>query len=264
MKISPWVWLVVGVCVAVIALSYSLFQHVLPNQAQAKKFTEWGEKLAAEEAKMPQAKKRLEDAKQLVADTSDEWQRVIAARTPPQSVSEGGINLQVNRYQLTVHSLYFRDSMQRAVNRQIKSGGVLVVSGPRVPNPPETPDEIMPTYYNYPTTKFPVVIFDLGTVTVRGTWDQISENVRSWSRMPNYLAVADGLQITGTSPNLTATYNLSMVAFIRGKKLAPEVGAGAALASNPAGGGFGGGVPGGVPAGIPGPAGGRPSLDVGR
>ncbi len=252
MKISPWVWLVVGISVAVIALSFSLFQHVLPNQEQAKKFTEWGEKLAAEEAKMPQAKKRLEDAKALVAETSDEWQRVIAARTPPQSVSGGGINLQVNRYQLTVDSLYFRDSVQRAVNRQIKSGGVLVISGPRVENPPETPEEIMPTYFNYPTTKFPVSIFDLGTVTVRGTWDQISENVRSWTRMPNYLAVADGLQVTGTSPNLTATYNLSIVAFIRGKKLAPEVGAGAAaLASNQ-------GAPAGVP-GLPGPVG-RPSL----
>ena len=52
--------------------------------------------------------------------------------------------------------------------------------------------------------------------------------------MPNYLAVADGLQITGTTPTMTGRYNLSIVAYIRGDKIAPPV---------PEGGASGGGAP---------------------
>lgn len=63
--------------------------------------------------------------------------------------------------------------------------------------------------------------------------------------MPNFLAVADGLQITGTSPVLTGTYNLTMVAFIRGDRVFPRVPDGVAA---PAGGAPG---PGGAP-GAPG------------
>ena len=44
---------------------------------------------------------------------------------------------------------------------------------------------------------------------------QIMANVRAYKSMPRYLAVADGLAISGTSPNLTGTYNLSIVGFIR-------------------------------------------------
>lgn len=241
--------MVMGLAVAIIALSYAWFQHMGPNFAQAGKYVEWSEKLQAEEAKMPQAKKRVEDAKVLVQETSDKWQAVVNRRTPSTDVGSGGINLAVNRYQLTVDARKFRDSVQRAVNSQLKSGGVLVISGPRVPDAPETPEEVMPTYFNFPTTAFPVAIFDLGSVTVRGSWNQISENIRSWSRMPNYLAVADGLQISGTSPVLTATYNVTVVAYVRGKAISPEVQA--VAASTP-----GAGVP-GVPQGVPGPVPGR-------
>jgi hypothetical protein len=54
--------------------------------------------------------------------------------------------------------------------------------------------------------------------------------------MPNYLAVADGLQITGTTPTMTGRYNLTVVAYIRGDKIAPPV---------PEGGAAPGGVQGG-------------------
>lgn len=112
----------------------------------------------------------------------------------------------------------------------------------------------MAGYFNYPAMGHPVAVFNLGTITVRGTFSQISDNIRSWTNMPNYLAVADGLQITGTSPVMTGTYNLTVVAFVRGKKIAPAVpegsGGGAGGTSQAGGGGAGAGGGGrGGPAG---------------
>ena len=82
--------------------------------------------------------------------------------------------------------------------------------------------------------------------------------------MPNYLAVADGLRLDGTSPNLTGTYNLTIVGFMRTKSLAPDVPEGAAVASTGmqgmGGTGMSGIPPSGMPAGIGtrGGPGGRP------
>lgn len=209
--------------VAVIALSYGLFQSFIPNNRDAAVYKAWGEKLDAEGAKMGQAVKRVENAKALVKETSDKWQLTVASKTPPASVAAGGIDVSVNPYNLTVDSQTFRNNVQRAVNYQLKKGGVVVLQGPTVPAPTDDPETILSSYYNYPGTSYPVAIFDLGQVSVRGTFSQISENIRSWSRMPNYLGVADGLVITGTAPNLTATYNVTLVAFVRGKKIGSPV-----------------------------------------
>jgi len=56
------------------------------------------------------------------------------------------------------------------------------------------------------------------------------------------LAVADGLNLTGTAPILTGTYNLSVVGYIRSNIVYPGVKEGAPT-TMPAGGG-GGGAPG--------------------
>lgn len=251
MKLAPWTILLLGVMVAVIALSYGLSQHFLPNTENARRYVEWGRQLDAEAAKMPRAQERVENAKAKVKEISDNWQRTVARRTPPQSVAAGGINLAVDRYALTVDARRFRNMTQMAVNRQLRSGGVTVIQGPFVPEPTDDPNVILSSYFNYPPTEFPVAVFDLGQVTVRGTFEQIADNIRSWSRMPGYLAVADGLAIQGTSPELTATYNVTVVAFIRGKQISPPIApAGAPGAPGvpgvPGAPGFPGGVPGGM------------------
>lgn len=248
MKLSGATYFVIGLAIALIAIGYALFQSFLPNMAQAGMYTAWGEQLQTEANKQSQATKRVENAKKLVEEKSNEWQQVVATKTPPADVAQGGINLAANQYQLTIDVRKFRDSVQRAVNAQVKKGGVLVVSGPRVEDPPEEAGQVLPVYFNFPTTPYPVAIFDLGTVTVRGTWDQIQANVKAWSNMPNYLAVADGLALTGTSPNLTATYNVTVVAFARGKKVAPDI---AAVTTAAAGTGLPGAAGAGAPAGIP-------------
>lgn len=248
MKLSPIAIFLLGLMVAVIAVSYGLFQHFLPNSRDADTYAAWGEKLDAEGAKMPAAIKRVENAKEQVEEISDKWQMTVARKTPSSSVAAGGINVAVNPYDLTVDARTFRNNAQRAINSQVKSGGVTVVQGPSVPLPPDDPETIMSSYFNYPGSEFPVAIWDLGQVTVTGSFSQISENIRAWSRMPNYLAVADGLVITGTAPNLTATYNVTVVAYVRGKKIgAPIENARAQAVGTPA--------PGGAPA-----AGGIPAL----
>jgi hypothetical protein len=242
MKLSPWTIIILGIAVAVIALSFATFWYVIPNNTDRDTYIKYGADLKAQADLMPRAQQRVETAIKMVNEKAAEWQRVVARRTPPGNVAQGGINLAINRWQLVVDARKFRNNIQRAVNRQLRKGGVLVINGPQVPFPGESASTIMEGYFNYPAIAFPVCMFDLGTVTIQGTFDQIATNVQSWSYMPNYLAVVDGLRITGTSPNLTATYTLSLVAYIRGTEVAPPVPEGGAQAVGGGGGapGFGG------------------------
>lgn len=233
MKLSPLTIFIIGLSVVIAALGVSLSIY-LPNVEEARYQNELADKLTIEANKQPQADKKVQTAIEDVTKMAEEWQRVVAVKTPPASLPEG-INLAVNRWQLTTDSVQFRNSIQRAVNRQVKRGGVTVVQAPSIPAPPTSATQIV-EYYNYPAIRFPVLVFDLGTITVRGSYSQIIENVRAWKNMPNYLAVTDGLQITGTTPTMTGTYNLSIVAYIRGDKVAPPVpegtGGGASAAGN--------------------------------
>lgn len=220
MKLSPLTIYVIGICIAFAAImvSYSIYQ---PNMVEAKSYNDHANAYIDEANKQAQANKKVERAIEEVNKMATEWQQVVAVKTPPSSLPNG-INLNVNRWQLTNDAPIFRNSMQRAVNRQLRQGGVTVVAAPSIPAPPANASQIV-EYYNYPAIKFPVLIFDLGQVTVRGTYSQIMANVRAWSNMPNYLAVVDGLQLTGTTPTMTGRYNLSLVAYIRGDKIAPPV-----------------------------------------
>ncbi|HRF61225.1 MAG TPA: hypothetical protein PLH94_15080 [Fimbriimonadaceae bacterium] len=245
MKLSSLTIFLIGLSISLIILAAGLFGFFgaegtgfLPNRAEIAMQKEYIQQLKDEANKMPQALRRVEKAKALVEEVGANWQQVVATNTPPP----GMIDLDVPAWQLTKDARGFRNNVQRAVNAQVKVGGVTVISGPFVPFTSESATSIVANDFNYPALGFPVAIWDFGTVTVRGTFEQISANVSGWKDMPNFLAVADGLQITGTSPMLTATYNLSMVAFIRGNQIFPPV---------PEGAGGGGTAPGG--GGMPGP-----------
>lgn len=248
MKLSPLTIYVVGICIVFAAAMVSL-SIFLPNISEAKNYNEHANAYIREANKQAQAKRKVEHAVAAVTKMGEEWQQIVAVKTPPNHLPNG-INLAVNRWQLTVDSVQFRNSIQRAVNAQMKRGGVTVVAGPTIPAPPATAAQIV-EYYNYPAIRFPVLIFDLGQVTVRGSMSQIMQNVRSWTTMPNYLAVADGLQLTGTTPNLTGRYNLTVVAYIRGDKISPAVpegtGGTATGLGTPANAGTGPGPSGGTP-----------------
>lgn len=252
MKLSPWVIYLIGAAVALIALSYGGFHQWMPNMAEKDMYATRVEELNTVIRQEPQAKKRVEDAKALVETEAAKWRAVVARRTPKTTVEQGGINLAVNPWQLTVDVQSYRNNIQRAVNRQVRAGGVLVVQGPTVPTVPITTpaNRILADYFNYTAYGFPVVVFDLGQVTVEGSYEQIKANVKAWSSMPNYLATTSGLSLNGTGRRLTGTYSVSIVGFIRGTEVFPQVPEGTAAANT--GGGTGG------PAGAGGPGGGFP------
>lgn len=223
MKLSPATIYIFGLAVFVIFFSFGLFWHYMPNMAEANLWEENYKSLEIAANQQKAAEKRVQDAKDLVNAKAATWNAVVAKRTPPPALARGGINLSVNTWQLSVDTQRYRNNVQRAVNAQLRRGGVTVVNGPLVPGPDVNApaNSLLATYFNFPAYPFPVVIYDLGPVTVQGRYEQIMANVRAYRTMPNYLAVADGLRIDGTSPNLTGTYNLSIVGFIRAKQVFP-------------------------------------------
>lgn len=220
-KVSALSIILIGFTVGAIALAFSWFHKYAPQMQEADYQNIYADQLETEGAKLRQAEQRRQNAIDRVVQIAQDWQAVVEQRTPPPTLEDGGINLAVHPWQLTVDSRRFWQNMQRDVNRQMRRGGVTVISGPTLPAPPESADAILQAYYNYPTVEFPVVIFNLGQVTVKGSYEQITDHVRAWADFPNYLAVTDGLSISGTGRTLTGTYSLSMVAYIRASAITP-------------------------------------------
>lgn len=236
MKLGALPILCIGGAVGAICWGWGYFRFWMPNLDTANKASEAAAKWEAEAGDYPRAYKNYELASQLIMDEQKKWQEVVAVKTPPDSLAAGGINLDVNAWQLVNDTFVFRNSIQRAVNRQLKVGGVKAV-GPAVELPPVEASRIMADFYNYPAVPFPIVMWNLGQVQVRGTYEQIMANARAWKDMPNYLAMSDGLQIQGTGNILTGSYNVVLVGFLQGDKIHPLVPEGA----NPGGGAPGGG-----------------------
>lgn len=261
MKISPLPIYLTGLFSTLAVVSFGYFQFYMPNMKEVDLNNDTLTALQTEAGKLPQAKKRVADAVDKVNKATAAWQKIVSTRTPPSNVAQGGIDLSKDAWHLAIDIKTYRNNVQRLVNKQMLAGGVKVVTGPYVPGVAETEQasSLLASYFHFPEYPYPVVIYDLGQVTVQGTYKQITDHVRSWSRLPRYLALADGLSITGTSPNLTGTYNLQVLGYIRGKNIAPPVKE--AAASGGAGGGFGGGGfggggfggPGGPPPGFGGP-----------
>jgi len=261
MKLGRFAILMIGIMVFIATTSWGYFYCYIPNKKETGMMIDNKALNDAEAAKMPKAKARYVTATKMIDAKAAIWKAIIETRTPSTQLKDGGIDLSVTPWQLAVDTPKYRDSVQRAVNTQVKKGGIKVISSPLVQrldaNMPV--NQILSAFYNYPAMKFPIVIFDFGTITVTGTYKQILDNVRAYKSMPNYLAVTDGLRIDGTSPTLTATYNLTVVGYLRTKKIAPDVPEGApAAGAAGAAGGFGGGRPGmGGPGGGAGPTLGR-------
>lgn len=245
------IWLIF-ISFSLIILSAAVFRYWMPNQEIAQNKVAVHNSYVTEVNKLKQAVKKKEQAASDIRLAQAGWLPYVETKTPPSTLAQGGININVNQYQLLLDSKKFRDSVQIALNNQLKKGGVKVLSGPRVPGvtDQDAPNGVLASYYNYPSAPFPVVIYDLGQVSVEGTYEQILANVREWSNMPNYLAVAHNLALSGTAPTLTATYDLTLVGYIRYDGIygtVPDGGGAAAPA---------GGAPGGLPPG----AGGRPGV----
>ena len=129
-----------------------------------------------------------------------------------------------------------------ALERQFKSGGVTTSTNVTLPAPPISPNDV---------TAAPLVI-PLGPVTVGGDFRRILTNFYNWQYF-NRLVLVDGLNLTGNSPYMQATYSATVYIFPQNDdKLPapiPKAGGGAAAAGT---------TPGGFPGSAPGGYSGRP------
>jgi hypothetical protein len=254
MKLSGWTIVIIGLCLGLSAVAFALFQVYLPIEEAAAMNETYKISLREQAGKQKSAERRVQLAMDMVTAAARDWNTIVAQKTPSESLANGGINIFRNPYQLVVDTAKYRNNAQRAFNAQLHAGGVKVVgTAPEIPQPSDNEKDILAAYYNYPAFSFPVVLWELGSVTVSGTYQQITRNVRAWSRMPRYLAVVDGLRITGTSPNLTGTYNVTLVGFIHANKVFPND---ARVAGGGSGTGGQGGAAPGVGTGGTGPGGG--------
>lgn len=234
MKLSGWVWIVLGLCLGLSALAFVFIQIYMPYEQAVGYNNTYRDQLTAQANKQRAAEQRVQTAMDLVNQKAQEWNAVVLTKTPPSSLASGGINFNVNAYQLAVDAVKYRNNVQRAVNYQSKRGGVKVISLPSVPEPPEDPAELVANYFNYQNFGFPVVYYELSPIVVEGTYEQIKANVKAWSSMPRYLAVADGLTIAGTSPKLTGTYNVVILGYLQGSQMHPAPLTGTGAVNTPA------------------------------
>lgn len=209
-KLSGWVFLVAGIFMGLAIVSYGFFQFYVPDSTEAEMINVYAGNLQKEADKIPATERRIENAVARVEEMADIWRETSSRKS---ANGNGFIDLTQNPLSLTVSAPAYRNKVQTAVNRQVKVGGVTVINGPFVQRPSNDAQSLMNSYFNYSRLPFPVVLFELGTVTIQGTFAQIARNVQAWSDMPDYFAVVDGLAITGTSPQLTATYNVAIVGF---------------------------------------------------
>src|SRR5471030_3275431 len=161
MKLGRFAILMIGIMIFVSASAWGYFLYYMPNMKEVGMLNDNKTANDAEAAKMPQAKKRVEKAKQMIDVKAAAWQKYVETRTPGMSLKEHGVDLSVNPWQLAVDTPKFRNDIQRAVNEQVKKGGVKVLTSPLVqrldPNLPV--NQILSTFYNYPALKFPVLVF---------------------------------------------------------------------------------------------------------
>lgn len=213
-RLSPLTFAIVGFVLVAMIFSGFFFLKIKPEREEIGYYAEKSLELEGiiSQDSRSRAVERVRNAMQKVRDAEVAWKQVTTWRTP----SAGTFNMTPNRWQLVVNTRRWHGRAESDLNRWVRRNGVALVSPPRllVPYPTDQPNDLVQYYFNYPALPFPVAIWDLGTVTVQGTWAQIMQNVRSWSTIPGYIASVRGLSITGTGSRLQGTYGLTVVVYV--------------------------------------------------
>lgn len=267
-KLSALSFVVIGVVLMLMIVTGFYFLKIQKDLAEVNMLAEKSEELNGIISKPTQdaAVERVREAMNMVRDAEVQWKQITTWRTP----SVGTLNMTPNRWQLVVNTRRWHGKAENDINRWARRGGVTVVNPARilVPYPTDQPNELVQFYFNFPALPFPVAIWDLGTVTVQGTFDQIMQNVRSWSLIPGYIVSVRGLSVAGTGSRLLGTYALTAVVYVNTPYVSggpaegggvPQIGGGEAgntqsdgTMGRPGAGGFAGGP---APIGGPGVAG---------
>jgi hypothetical protein len=224
-KLSALTYIVVAAVLIAVTWAGFWLQKIGPDSTEIGYWQEQNEKLDTiiSPASQKRAQNRVREALQKKYEAELNWKRVVEARTPPESQ----INMIPHRWQVVVDARRWHGRVERDVNAWFRKTNVrlidpLVVT---VPYPTDRPNELIQYYFNYPAFPFPICIWDLGVITVEGSYERIMAHIRSWSRMPNYIASVRGLSLTGTGNSLRGTYGLTLLAYVNTKEVSGGPGA---------------------------------------
>jgi hypothetical protein len=235
-----------GIVVSILIAVGFYFLMIKPDSAALDLQNQRNEELQAVVDSRSRAQERVDTANEEQRKVMREWARYIARKSPPKST----INLDQDRWRLTTQFRTFRTKLSDDLASFMRKSGVEVLAPPTVPDFGDNPNKLVTDYFHYGTLKFPCAVLSCGTVSVRGTFERILRHVERWNDLPNYIALADGLTLQGTSPNLIGTYNLLVIVYPRGEHINADAvpwitGAGeaAGMGAMPGVGGMPGGAP---------------------
>lgn len=255
-KITTWQVWIIGVVLALIAgliIYFMMWKPGFERKAAADTRYDTAHAVVIQE---PQFKRELADAKKKVAEAKSKWgvyERRYMPRIDISDLITGMQQLWIEQIKVLgpkVEKFLRDDKTVRVVQAQVQ-----------LPPPPTDPNAVNQKVFEY----------NLGNVTVVGTFRNILNHVTRWNKFDR-LVLADGLTLSGNSPNLSGTYNIRCFIMTQGTDnpgvAVPTAGGGAAGGFGGAGGpgaagGFLGRPGGGPPTGFSGPGGGYPPPGVG-
>lgn len=214
-KLSPITFVVTGLILIAVIWAGFWWLSIGPGKTEIGFWEEQNEKLdkIISPASQKKAQERVLDALETVQRAEIEWKQVADTKTP----SAGRMSLITQRWQTVVNARRWHATVEQDLRRWIARNGVRVIAppgGPFVPYPTSQPNDLIAYYFNYPALPFPVAIWDLGQVTVQGTYTQVINNVRSWNKIPGYIASVRGVSLEGTGNTIRATYGLTVLAYV--------------------------------------------------
>ena len=222
-KITQVQVIIITVVLAVIAAAIIFFTLIKPTQ---EAYAAADAKFVAAEAianKLGDAKKDRTKALKEVADAQRDWNRYDRQLMPDINIS----NLIYGSRQLWNEQI---DVLGPKTERYLKADTTVRVSQDTLslPKPSSDPNAVAKKQFT----------FEMGTVSVVGTFGNILRHAERWNRFDR-LVLVDGLTLTGNSPTIQGTYSLTTYIFTHGDKVGTAIPQAAAATG---GGGFGGGM----------------------
>jgi hypothetical protein len=223
-KINPLQVWIVGVVVSIITAVVIAFALVKPAMDRKKAADELYASNKAIHDTEPEKKADRKKAEKEVAEAKRDWAQYDAALMPNIDLSNPN-GLYGAMRQLWIEQIKTLGPLVDDYNRKDKKVQVLQ-AGFTLPPPPTDPNQL----------NRKVLQFDLGTVSVMGSFNDVLNNVSRWNQFKR-LVLTDGLTLSGNSPQLVGQYKIVCYEFIRGDANPQEVWP---VASGTTG-GFGGG-----------------------
>lgn len=229
----------IGIVATVVVAAAIFLLGIRPTLANIDEHEKHNAQLEAKVARIPEGRALVALAEQKVKEAERKLARYENQKMPVNTIDLSDRLSAWEQYHDMVREIGHKLQawpMKTGVNRQFAV---------QLPPPPTDPNALPDK----------LIAFPLGAVTVRASSFQgLLDHVKRWNRIPNLLVLTDGMAIQGTTPQLTATYNLTVYVYprARGGQLGAPV---PSIPGGGGGGGFGGGMPGGgmgAPGGMPG------------